>query len=509
MVNFVIGVEAMGDKDKFYSGTLYELNSEYVDYKAEIEFNELSQCIVKIYGVAKDWIHKLENCDDNYAIVRLSNGECFSIFYFYVKCKSSSIAFQDGKPLHKGIELIIISSNVIRGNKGFPAEHRFSEMFMEITDGHELIGSCPYDFKPGSIELLLYQNINIPIKISPIYVTTTLGAFRFEVLPQYYFSKLSINIGFTHRITFKPVEAIRVNDLHKILNKITHFFTLLSGETVTINKLKLIECEKSEFDPLEFIGYCNFPKEELTVLDNTGIDYTSFKRISIFKLTDFSDLEYAMNYWFEHYDALYNAQEAYGRILLDEELNVVTINQFLAAMQMIEGYTQAYSEEEQEIAEFNSQKERIILRLIDEADKTLVEKGLGFSGISFRKATTNYLLEGIKYFNEISKTAFNEKYKDLIDSIVNDRNFYTHSSKRIAAKLSFSDAMNISILCKEFYRTIILSKMGMPKSMLNHRFGHNRMMVALLKNLLDIDLRDDADLTTFDSSMEYFSDSKQ
>ena len=37
-----MGAEVMADKGKFYSGTLYELNGKSVDYKAEIQFDEIS-----------------------------------------------------------------------------------------------------------------------------------------------------------------------------------------------------------------------------------------------------------------------------------------------------------------------------------------------------------------------------------------------------------------------------------------------------------------------------------
>lgn len=493
----------MADKNKLYAGTLYELNSESVDYKAEIQIDELSQCIVRVYGVDKDWLEKLRSNDENYAIVKLNNGEYFSVFDFYIKQATSGIKIENGEQIHKGFDLVIISSNVIMGQKGFPVGHGFSEMCMEITDGHELIGKCPYDFESGYMEMLMYKGVNIPIIADPICVNTTLGKFRFEALPKFIFSRMSLNIGISHKITFNPSEPLKVSDFHKTFNKITDFFTLLCGETIVINKLELIEGGKTQFDSFEFIGYCNFPKEKLNILDNRGIDSTSFKRISIFKLTDFPDLELALNYWFEQYDALYNAQQAYSRILLDEELKVGTINKFLAAMQMIEGYAQAYADEELQIAEFNIQKQRIISLLKDDEDKKFVDDGLGFSGISFRKVTESYFLEGIRHFKQIDKLT--NKYKKFISNIVNDRNFYTHSSKRIKTKLSFNDTMNISVLCKDLYRTLVLSKMGMPEHMLYYRFGHNRITVALLNDLLDIKIKADGESTRFDSSMWHFS----
>lgn len=498
----------MTDKGKFYSGTLYELNGESVNYKAEIQFNEIFQCLVKIYGVEREWLEKLSNNEYNHALISLNEGEFITIYYFYVKYGTSKLRYENDKPMRTGFDLTIMTADIIMGSQGFPLEYKFSEMCMEITDGYELIGKCPYDLESGYMEMATYKTINIPIKVEPICASTTLGTFKFETLPQYFWNKESLNIGLSHKIIFKPTEPLRVNDFHKTLSQITDFFTLLSGETITINKLELIERKNEQFDSFKFIGYCNYPKEKLNVLDNRGIDATSFKRISLFKLTDFSDIEPVMDYWFEHYNALYNAQQAYGRILLDEDVKVVTINKFLAAMQMVEGYSQAFSDEEQEIEEFNIHKQSIMAQLKDEADKKLVDKGLGFSGISFRRALTNYFFEAIRYFTQISKTAFNKKYDDLLEDILNDRNFYTHSSNQISAKLSFSEAMGISDLCKEFYRALILSKMGMPESVLNHRFSHNRTTAALINNYLDFNIRADGESTTFDSDMRCFSDDK-
>lgn len=60
---------------------------------------------------------------------------------------------------------------------------------------------------------------------------------------------------------------------------------------------------------VDYIGICNFPKDKLKSLDNSGIDTTSYKRVSVFKLSDFPDLEKAMNYWFGNYKTLLNANQ--------------------------------------------------------------------------------------------------------------------------------------------------------------------------------------------------------
>ena len=215
-----------------------------------------------------------------------------------------------------------------------------------------------------------------------------------------------------------------------------------------------------------------------------------------------------MNYWFEHYDAFHNAQNAYERILLDEELKVITVNKYLAAMQLIEGYAQTYADEAEEVRAFEEHKEKILFKLTEKEDIELVEKGLGFSGISFRKAVKEYLYKGIRCLEEISKTEFLKNNSDLIEKIINDRNVYTHSSNRVTTQLDFNEEMDIATICKELYRILLLNEMQIPHSLLIHRFEHNRLSRAIFEKIFGIELCSEGELTEFDSAMWYFSDMK-
>ncbi len=494
-------------QEKWYSGKLCKLGNENVDYRAEIQFDEYNQSHVTVYNIAREWIDKLNSGDYDSAVLELENGDYVSIFEFDYQ---TTYRVRNMECVDCEFILILRSSNTIKGSKSFLKEHRFSELSFEITDGHELIGSCPYDLNKGFLELIEVQKIQIPIKLESICVNTMLGKLEFIALPKYHFSKDSFSIGFSHNIVFKPGNPIAVGEFREILKKVTDLFFVLSGEVVTINKLSLVEYEENTHPNFyEFIGFCNFPKVNLRTLDNAGAVGTGFKRAELFKITDFPDLEFALNYWFEHYNALFNAQQAYGRILFDEEMKSVSVNKFLAAMQTIEGYAQAYADEEQELAEFYLQKQKIIEQLKEPSDKELVELGLGLSGITFRRALENYLLEGINYFEQISKSSFHKNYKELINHIVNDRNFYTHSSNRTKAELSFDEAIQISVICKEIYRILILGRLGVSKELIHCRTMHNYKVVKLLSDLFGIKIEIHNKLTAFDNDMWHFSDSKE
>lgn len=292
------------------------------------------------------------------------------------------------------------------------------------------------------------------------------------------------------------------------MTKLTSLFSLLCGETVTVNKLSVVKTADRENESIDLIGICNFTKDKLNALDNSGIDTTAFKRISVFKLSDFDDLEKAMNYWFKHYDMLLNAQNAYNRILLDEEVKIVTANKFLAAMQLIEGYTQAYADEEKELSEFYEHKGKILSKLAEIEDVEFVENGLNFSGISFRKAVKEYLYKGVSCLEKISKSSFSKKNDALIDRIVNDRNFYTHSSRRTTAQMNFSEMLDVATVCKNIYRILILNDMGIPHDLLARRYFHSRLCEGVFKNVLSVQLSLERGLTGYDKEMMHFSDGK-
>lgn len=305
-------------------------------------------------------------------------------------------------------------------------------------------------------------------------------------------------------------DSIEVAQFRDKLKTITDFFSIMCGEQVTINKLDIVEEEKQKFNLFAYKGYCNFPRWRLNTLDNSGTHTNNIKRISTFKLTDFQDLEAALNYWFEHYEALYNAQQAYSRILLDEDMKIVTVNKFLAAMQLIEGYSQAYVDEKQAGKDFEKRKKEIIAKLQEQKDKDFVETGLAMPGITFRKACINFYWKGVSIFNTISEETFKDQYeKSFISKVVNDRNFYTHSSRRIKPKLHFDELMDIAIITKGLYRCLILESMGMSKEIIRNRFYHNRTMEAKLDRVFNIQIKAERQLSKFDSGMWHFYDPKE
>lgn len=484
-------------KNEVFSGKLVCIGDLKVDNRAEMYINRFRQGVIILYNVSRDIVNLVREENKQYLVIELEMGERITAVGLNFKAASSR-----GDNCFK---LELEADVLYKGEEAYSNTSKFQEIQFEITEGNELIGLCPYDMNKNDEDILFYRKIDIPINVENKTVQLGNGKLTFCVYPKYQYTKDSFSIGFAHRIIWKFNSAIDIEQIRKKLCIITDFFSVLAGENITVNSLEGVQGDKL----VEIIGICNFPKEDLNILKNDTVDYTAFKRGAIYKITDFQNLDQALKYWFSNYEKIHNAQQAYGRILLDEEVKIVTTNKFLAAMQLIEGYTQAYADEEKEIKEFEEKKKEIISKLESEDEKELVKKGLGYSGISFRKAVKDYLYKGSKGFVEISKTKFLQEKEDLINNIVNDRNFYTHSSNRISAIMSFDKLLQVASLCKELYRIISLRDMGLDIEVIKRRVSNNRLCYWLMQNIMEVEIKtDNIQLTEFDFAMRSFSDSK-
>lgn len=321
-------------KENWFSGEVCFWDNIKADYRAEIYIDEHNQGVITVYGVTKEDLLAAETGKYKSMVILLENKEYVSVFDLYVKEKTYNTKIVDEMSEFDDGKIVVIASIIFMGKNYFDDQETCKELMMEITDGCELIGVCPYDLNKSYLDIRSYKNIEITVQITPIHITTVVGEFWINVLPQYSWGKQSFVIGFSHNIRFKPIRALKVMEIRETLLKLTDFFAVLCGEAVTINKLSVVKTEDADNDWMECVGICNFTKEKLNIFNDFDNDTAGFKRVSLFKLSDFEDLEKVMNYWFDHYDRLFNAQKAYDRILLDEELKIATAGKFLAAMQL-------------------------------------------------------------------------------------------------------------------------------------------------------------------------------
>ena len=495
----------------FQSGVLDSINGQTVSFRAQVQFNKQKQPTVTVFDVTREYADLLSKSDECYGALFLDQDQYLNLFGIHVR-KQSAIFGPNTDMESVTFTLTLVSDAYVLGPRPLSCDISFPEFVLKITDGHELIGICPYDLNDNYINLLSGKNICIPTKKTIRHLSTAFGDLSFNVLPTHSFSNDSLQLSFDHLIWFRPCKSLNYSELYNVLKLFTDYYSILCDELVTINQLTAIVCDTdNRSEQFDFLFFSNYPIQHLRLLTNEGnFDSACYLRRSIAKLSDFIDLEKSVEKWqskeFRSKDMLL-AIDAYKRILLDEDANLMTSNSFLAAMQMVEGYVSALYGKKKARADFDEQRDRIIDQLQNEEDKQFITDNIVSSGYVFREALQQFLTDGLSVFKDISLDEVCDKYKELISKLVKERNRYTHSSKEIKEQFTYNELFEVTFLFKELFRALILFQLGLSYEQIKYRLSFNRAFVSFMENIfvIDIEPASGEDLNPFDSEMHHFS----
>lgn len=498
------------DSQSPFTGTVINFDGKDCDFRSILQITKYYQVRVTIYDITPDIVNQIREGDYCCACIKLDEGDYFSLFDIQVSEQSYSV-FPDHLPI-KGTATLL-ARYAIRGSKCFFANDTFAKFSVEITDGYELIGLCPYDLDSLIMDMFHRNPIHISINNSSIVSNISLGKITFAAYPRPNFSKDALSFGFQHQITIDLNTPISPREFSKVLGPLTDFISILCGEFVRINRLNLIaDTFEGRNDPYEFIGYCNCPRPRLKLLQANGRDTTGYLRTSLFKISDFSDISYSIDKWLSYINnnpSLVLAHNAYGRIMMDEDAEILTTNRYLAAMQLIEGYVFAFYSKKAVAKQFDAQKKRIKSLLDSPADKQLISEYLITPGYVFKEAVSLFLSDGMQIFVKITKDELQEKFGPLIDAIVKERIRYTHSTRFENDQLEFHRLVRIASLCKDFYRASMLKRVGLSDGLIKARFSSNFAFASYFETVFGIKLDFTESLSKFDKDMWYFSDSEK
>jgi hypothetical protein len=494
-----------------HSVNIISLDGMGTNFNAMFCINERYEIVINIYSLPLEPMKKFyDSRFIKFLVAETPEKNYITIFDAHIISHSSNVIQEP-----REFSITIKSRRAIIGSSALTPDETFSNFIIKITDGCELIGVCPYEICHNDIEVFDNNTeIKIPINHKEIIAETKLGKLRFYVHATKEFSNSTLIFSFDHEIYFDSKMPITYNEFHSVFEKITTFFEILCGELVTVNELRLYDGDNTE-DFLDFrefrcIGYTNYPQEKLRWLNKNNFDSVGYLRGALFKISDFNDIAKALDYWFVILDKTPLATGAYQRILLDEDVEVVTENKFLAAMQLIEGYTAGYSDNQKEIKEFNVQKSRIKEAVIDTEDKEFIEKYCTYSGEIFRKMLKSFTCEGLVNIQlHNSKTMLLSKIDNLLGKIKNARDIYTHSASEVISELDAIELFDIAVLYKYIYRINVLLRLGISEELLIKRLNHCRLFTYYLERYFQTELRNIGDnyLTpsNFDNKMWSFS----
>ena len=475
------------------------INETETALNATLRVNDKYETIIEVFDIPENLFDFHAQHTFERIVAQGKENSCFTIINA-LREKTTSFS---GK---SNYNMALRSSIVIAGDSSVSSNECFRYFDIKVTDGVELIGLCPYDFNEKWTDFHLnFYELTIPIDIRKIVANTKLGKWTFYVIPDSQFDKESLTLKFSPRIHFESELPLPLEKLHSTLRKFTSFLEILCGELVTINELTINSGENNKnYRSHDYVGFSNFPLDKLKLLNGNGNDSTGYLRKAIFKLSDFEDISSSLNRWFDLFDSILMAHGAYQRILLDEDVGLLTENKFLSAMQLVEGYASVDLDVANSREEFEIRKKKILNNVTE--GKEFLEKCCTFSGITFLKQLKAFTYESFCVLTGQSKSKFFEKHDKLIGAIKNDRDVYTHSSQSVSPQLDILQLYDMASIFKDFYRINVLSRLGIKPELICKRLFFSRKFHASMEKHFGVTLQNPEIVSSeFDSKMWLFS----
>lgn len=284
-----------------------------------------------------------------------------------------------------------------------------------------------------------------------------------------------IRLGIQYGINYSQGSTLSISNVEEKIHSFILFLEILCGERISVTNIE-VWIGKEMY---KYLGLPMIPKERLNTFDREQFDSRGYVRRKIFKLSDFNqDIDEVICQFEKMYVEDRVAFEAYQQLMMDEELQIFTVNNFLKAMQMVEGIERLGDRESIE-KEFKKEKHRIMKKLTDEKDKEFVKIYCNNLGETFRECLEKIVESCLMALSETD----NSSCGDIITKMVNDRNVYTHASHKNDPLLSQTDLRGITYCFEVFFRIKVLIYLGLSKELIRKRFSYDRRFVAYYENL--------------------------
>lgn len=349
----------------------------------------------------------------------------------------------------------------------------FEEFSMQVTEGVELIGLTPYGKLDTEDTFFHIQSaIHIDTHMKQIGKKDGFSCF---VAPKIQRIGTDIRLEIQYGINCSQGCTLSISDIEDKIHKIILFMEILCGERISVTNIEV----RQEEEIYKYLGLPMIPKERLNIFEREYFDSRSYVRRKIFKLSDFNqDIDEVIRQFGELYAEDKVAFEAYQQLMMDDELQIFTVNNFLKAMQMVEGIERV-GDRKKAHKEFKKIRDSIVEKLADAADKQFITDYCDDHGEGFRECldriTNNCLM--------ILSGTDNGDCTDIITNIKKDRDVYTHASHKNIPLLSQADLRGITYCFEVFFRIEVLIHLGLSKELIRKRFSYDRRFVAYYENL--------------------------
>ena len=445
-------------------------------YMAMLSLDEHSVALLKVVDTEVEFYDKIEGLEE-FLICAKASSDYFTLRgTSIIESRFSISEIVDDTVYSKATISFWISDILVGGEYAVEKNNDllFSGFSCQFTDTFELFGAYPYQINNESPKWS-FQSATIANRTKTLQFN---GGYSCFVAPYVYKKDNDYIFSMQGRLNYSAGELENITKLKEKIRMLELFFGILSGETVTVLDVKLNKGNNI----FEYIGLCNYPKKKLKGLSNRSGSKRHLRK-SVFKLSDWKDTGKNVIECFTEL-AIDNllAMESYKQVLLDEEIKIVTYNKFLKVMQMIEGIMRtAVSDEEKK--NFEKRKKKIKKHLENPDDREFIDNYCFDNGDNFRTCLTKLTKESLAILSGIEDV---ENFNAQISNIINDRNAYTHASKKISPIMNEEQIEAVNCCYKEFGRIKILKQLNLSDQMICNRFWFNGKFVTAYKVLFGL-----------------------
>ncbi len=304
-----------------------------------------------------------------------------------------------------------------------------------------------------------------------------------------------IRLGIQYGINYLKGCALSICNVEEEIHSLILLLEILCGERISVTNVEVRQGKET----YKYLGQPMVIKERLNSFDREHFDSCGYVRRKIFKLSDFNkDIDEVISLFGEMYIEDRVAFEAYQQLMMDNELQIFTVNNFLKVMQMVEGIERV-GDRKKAHKEFKKIRDSIVEKLADEDDKKFITDYCDDQGEGFREC-----------LNRITNNCFmvlsgtdNSGCIEIITNMKKDRDVYTHASHKNDPILSQADLSGITYCFEVFFRVEVLIQLGLSEELIRKRFSYDRRFVAYYENLFGQEIKvEDCGTGEYDDIMQ-------
>lgn len=488
-------------KDYKESCIITRIGEQKCSYQGQISVLENYRVIIEIMDVPREVSIQIRELEDSIICLKTDNSQVTARRFMFREMK--------GKPTEKDFtchyfKVTVEAFDVCWGEDNCAndsEEFIFDGFSCSVTEGEELIGLIPYEDIDSVKFYNTEMNLNIKAGVKELHSISGFSCYAYHNITR---ENSEIRFGIKSQIQYSAKKKIGIEVIKENLFNMILFLEILSGELISTTQVTLFKGEKN----FDYLGNCNFPKDNLNVFNKNKLDGRSFIRESLFKVTDFATF---LDDAFKKFCALISSKklafDSYKQVLLDDDVGISTTNKFLKVMQIIEGIERNDVNDEGQ-KKFDKQKEDILCKLNSQEDREFVTKYCTNNGDNFSKCIQKITKKAIMSLSGLSNSEFRECHTHtLLSNIKNDRDVYTHASHTRNPILSIDEIYWVIVCYKVFFRVEVLLELGVDISLIRKRFTRDRYFVGSYKNLFNLEIKKEDDFETgeYDRIMREFS----